>query len=92
MKKTVIYEFSDDFKFPEYFGQKNIEKEFETKLIYNKNRIEKRKVSACDDCPIAAYVDDESYCGITGDSEYTKLEERHECPFYRGQETVIYEQ
>lgn len=89
MKKTVIYEFPDDFKFPEYYGQKNIEKTHVQKLTYHTVKTT-YETSSCYDCPLRAYADDYCYCGLTGDDEDTPPEERHECPFFRGQETAVH--
>lgn len=90
MKKTVTFNFPDDFKFPEYYGQENVKYKIsltQTTPFYR---------SACDICPFEEIMFDEIHddythgCGLTGDTKYTIQANRRECPFFRGQENVEY--
>lgn len=80
MKKTVIFDFPDNFKFPKHFMQKNIR--FEYKDAFGIERAVKS--SACETCTFYAGGDEEPYCFLLGDEE-------GECPFYRGQKVVNYD-
>lgn len=93
MKKTVVFEFPDDFKFPEYFGQRVGQDSAVHPWI--------RARSMCERCPFDSSVDDEPMCFLTGDCEYGPSEfdravgemvylPHPQCPFYNGADTVNY--
>lgn len=87
MKKTVVFEFPDDFKFPKHFMQENIKKTRILKTEYNGERKVTWDDSSCRECPLRVSASDEDfYCLLIGYYQ----EERRECPFYRGQEVEAY--
>lgn len=75
MKKTVVFEFPDDFEFPP---------EFSNNICYkSKGRYEPAIV-----CPFYVSSDEyESYCMLTGGEEG----DGKVCPFYGGIDTVNYD-
>lgn len=88
MKKTVVFEFPDDFQFPEYFGQKNTTREekdigVHTGTVYNVRNV---PTSTCFNCPFYISDDDGAWCMITGGEEGHHAK----CPFYGGADTVNY--
>lgn len=81
MKKTITFNFPDNFPFPQYYGQENIIREdLNPPHIYT--------FCACYawSCPFVGGNDEGGRCILTGDRDGTPKNERHECPFYRGQE------
>lgn len=88
MKKIVVFEFPDDFNFPEYFGQRNAtrkEKDIgvHTGTVYSTKNL---MTSTCFDCPFYTSDCDGAWCMITGGEKG-----HHEkCPFYGGADTVNY--
>lgn len=68
MKKTVVFEFPDDFKFPEYYGQKNTTQEIIIAGSVDGAHItETRPSCTCfDGCPFDSSIDDYSMCFLTG--------------------------
>lgn len=83
VEKTVIYQFPDNFKFPQYYGQKNTVRAIKCWSVE-----EMRPWSACYDCPLQTGDDDGSWCSLTGDDGETGPDPMYECPFYRGQDTA----
>lgn len=97
MKKTVLFEFPDDFKFPKFFGQKNTMWVEERRLQTTGELFSRREIpeSTCQECPFnvtGGGYGEESECFLTGDMEGEKEEKRHKCPFYGGANTVNYDE
>lgn len=83
MKRTVIFNFPDNFKFPEYYGQDNMLKTIEDCGIeYG------APWSACDECPLQTdgYA---AHCFLLGHKNCNSYQ-KPKCPFYDGKETVNY--
>lgn len=82
MDRAIIVKFPDGFKFPEYFGQKNIQgDEWRSATFF---------ASSCSCCPLCA-GDDELYCLLTCDYEGIPKDKRHTCPFLEGSNFPILE-
>lgn len=95
MKKTVIFDFPDDFKFPEYFGQKNTVRVEKVRLETTGELFSRRETpeSTCGECPFCVAgggYGEESECFLTGDMEDEKEEKRRKCPFHDGANAVNY--
>ena len=96
MKRTVIFEFPDDFKFPEYFGQENMVEKIvrRCEITGEIMKTELWKKSTCFDCPFhiaGGGYGEELQCYLTGDFEGQAEEKRHACPFCGGADTVNYD-
>lgn len=89
MKKSVVFEFPDDFHFPEYFGQKNTTYEENTLCGLSGKVCEIVNIpsSTCVECPFYVPVDEYGpFCMLTGGDDVSK----RPCPFYGGADTVNY--
>lgn len=93
MKKTVIFEFPDDFKFPKHFGEKNTARVEEIHLKTTGELFSRLEIpeSYCNHCPFNVSEDGEAGCFLTGDVEFESRGSYKQCPFYGGAETVNYD-